>query len=204
MDDEAGAWAGAVGAWVPLFRLFSTVRDKLGIPEPDAADLLRNPLETLQIGTNIPDWRYSNGPENRLVSHRNGWTAVSSDGWKHVDWEQGTLKGHAVQVLWSQVQSKLRWASVKRARMKPKQGSAVVCTPAALGKAARKKASALERLVAALNKLQQDGIDVTNHSRTDLHTKALQKAGLDSERAPGKDKRTFERALQAWRSRRGE
>ena len=118
----AEAFAQGEPAWVPLGKLFLKIEHDLGIPPDAAMKQLRPAFESFAIRTDVVQWdptstRINNGSLRFLSSASQvGWArtrgapdahCVAEDGWKHVNWAAGTLRGCVVRVLWRDVQHEL-------------------------------------------------------------------------------------------------
>jgi hypothetical protein len=104
----ADLFASAQPAWVRLSELFGKIERDLGISTDEAVKVLRPALESFEIRTSLTYWdNRLPGEEVRTVDwacFRDGQTyCVSEEGWPHIHWEDGTLNGWPVRILWDDV-----------------------------------------------------------------------------------------------------
>jgi hypothetical protein len=105
-------------AWVPLANIFQLIEQKLQISRDLAVGALRPGLESGAIRTDVVGWDPSIFAHVTFhaVLRSDDWAvkrendvgySVSEAGWQHVNWKKGSLKGHAVRVMWADVRREL-------------------------------------------------------------------------------------------------
>lgn len=104
----------------PARTAFFKIEVDFGIAPDAAVKLLRPKLESGEIHTDLVGWdptgmRINNGairfPQSHADWARTGGElvahCVAEDGWKHVNWEGGSLRGCVIRVLWRDVERQL-------------------------------------------------------------------------------------------------
>ncbi len=109
-------WLGPVAGWVRLSHLFAAIEKDLQIAANDASKIIRRAVGENRLAAEVVGWVPSaeNGDRRRWWIEsiddvlRHGFPAVlTSEGWKHVETDTGTLEGHQVLVRWSDVEQLL-------------------------------------------------------------------------------------------------
>jgi hypothetical protein len=123
MDDDAELWADALGAWVLLSKLPTTIERVLAIPKSGAIPVLRLALEIGDIHAQVLGWSDSlqEGSDWVWTDRNDNSVRLTTEGWQHVDWKRGTLAGHSIRVRWDHVRQKLATLTAKVQR-EQKQG----------------------------------------------------------------------------------
>src|SRR5262245_686875 len=121
------AFASAEPAWVQLSKLFPKIERDLGISPAIAITALRPGFESFAIRTDVVNWDpWLPGGEKTVdwaQWHRERDAhCVAEEGWKHVDWEAGTLNGCVVRVMWSDVRRELGPIAAAQQRFRRDEG----------------------------------------------------------------------------------
>jgi hypothetical protein len=129
MVDDVELWASTVGAWPMLSKLPATIGRVLGIPKSDAIPVLRPTLESGFIHAQVLGW---SEPSSDWV-----WTdriddpeRLSTEGWQHVDWKDGTQAGHPIRVRWDHVQQELATLTARAQRERRQRSQTAAATSA--------------------------------------------------------------------------